>query len=199
MNYSFLTLGKNSFLFNITTHKLMYKLFENLLNVQRLMFVAIISCFLISMTSCDGDDNINEDGTDKVHPYKKEGVIRLYSDGEEFIFTNIIGTAFVKTSSSGIGYDTIGRAYTGYPTPYSIIGSMQFIVLNDSLKLYSVSYNYPIGNVAAHQISNRKDEPLGYRINEYDDTIKGYFSGRLHFGFDQEPMIVDSCFFSIQK
>ena len=181
----------------------MYKLFENLLNAQRLMLVALISCFFISMTSCDGDDTNSDDAGGTEHPYKKEGLIRFYSDGEEFIFTNIIGTAFVKTSSSGIGYDTIGRAYTGYPTLYSIIGSMQFIVLNDSLKLYSFEYRFPtsenVATVFRQTGANADIRPFKFEMEDQDSIMVGSFSGSLSSGIEPDVFVVDSCFFSVQK
>jgi len=157
------------------------------------------------LISCDKED-IKEDIVDS---HKREGVIKLYTNGSELVFSEITEYPFVKISSGVAGYDTIGVAYTGYvDKSYSIIGSIEIIILHNNLELYYVDYRYPTSeNVATSfrtTIDNPDDTyPLEYNIKEQKDVITGRFNAVLYSGIididGPETIVIDSCFFSIKK
>jgi len=159
---------------------------------------------MISLASCNKDNTENE----IVDPHKREGVIKLYTNGEEIVFPEIRAYEFLEYSKNGLSYDTLGMAYTGYiDKSHSIINSVQLLIYDD-LSLYKVDYIYPESHNVGSSFSRLNEDfdntnMLSYHIDGQEDVIKGNFKGYLYQGGTyntvMEPIVIDSCYFYFHK
>lgn len=170
---------------------------------RRFLLVTIVSLFVVLLTSCDGDD-IEDNVIIDLH--KKEGLIKLSTNGEELVFPEITEFPFVKYAENGIDYDTVGFAYTAYlDESRSIIGSLKIIILHDKLELYYVDYVQPMSEVAGLSYCRWNEDrdninPLEYAIKEQNGKVEGSFKGNLYSGGSSSNVFpVDNCTFYIYK